>query len=179
MPPTTALPKAHRRHAETRHRRPRETGPPSGSAALRRLPREPDAPPSGSAALRRLRREPDAPPSGVASRRLRGEAGQATVELVALLPCITALLCAVWQLALVGHAVWAASAAARAAARAVAVGADPGAAARAHLPRALEPGLRVRSQPGDAVEVRIRIQALPGLPSPGHTSATSRFGAAS
>lgn len=178
MPPITALAKAHRRRAETRHRLPRQPGSSPASAAHRRLTRQPGPPPC-SAAHRRFGREPDPPPCGVAPRRLRGEAGQATVELVALLPCITALLCAVWQLALVGHAVWAASAAARAAARAVAVGADPGAAARAHLPRALEPGLRVRSQPGDAVEVRIRIQAIPGLPSPGHASATARFGAAS
>ena len=51
------------------------------------------------------------------------EAGQATVELVALLPLMVALLAALWQVALVGYAEWAASAAARAAARAAALAA--------------------------------------------------------
>jgi len=102
--------------------------------------------------------------------------GQAAVELVALLPCALAILAAVWQLALAGHAAWGASAAARAAARAQAVGADTDRAARAHLPRGLEPGLRVREAAGGgAVEVRVRIPALPGLPSPGHARATGRF----
>ena len=103
------------------------------------------------------------------------EDGQATVELVALLPCVAALLAALWQLALVGHAEWAASAAARAAARAHAVGADPGHAARAHLPHALERGLRVRPTPAGDVRVVVRIPALPGLPSPGHARAGAHF----
>jgi hypothetical protein len=101
--------------------------------------------------------------------------GQATVELVALLPCVAALLAALWQLALVGHAEWAASAAARAAARAHAVGADPGRAARAHLPPGLERGLRVRAAAGGDVRVAVRIPALPGLPSPGHARASAHF----
>ena len=101
--------------------------------------------------------------------------GQAAVELVALLPCALAILAAVWQLALAGHAAWGASAAARAAARAHAVGADPGRAARGRLPAALEPGLRLRTEAGGAVHVRVRIPALPGLPSPGHAGATARF----
>jgi len=101
--------------------------------------------------------------------------GQAAVELVALLPCTLALLAAVWQLALAGHAAWAVSAAARAAARAHAVGADPGRAARDHLPAALEPGLRLRADTRGAVHVRVRIPALPGLPSPGHAGASARF----
>ena len=103
------------------------------------------------------------------------EDGQATVELVALLPCVAALLAALWQLALVGHAEWAVSVAARAAARADAVGADPGRAARAHLPAGLERGLRVRSMSGGDVRVAVRIPALPGLSSPGHARATAHF----
>jgi hypothetical protein len=103
------------------------------------------------------------------------EDGQATVELVALLPCVAAVLAALWQLALVGHAEWAASAAARAAARAHAVGADPERAARAHLPRALEHGLRVRPAAGGDVRVAVRIPALPGLPSPGRARARAHF----
>jgi Flp pilus assembly protein TadG len=90
------------------------------------------------------------------------EHGQAAVELAALLPVVAAVLAIAWQLALAGHAAWAASAAARAAARAVAVGGDPGAAARAHLPRRLERGLRVRER-GGRVSVSVRRPSM--LPS--------------
>ena len=53
------------------------------------------------------------------------EHGQAAVELVSLLPLVAAVLALAWQLALCGHAAWAASAAAGAAARAAAEGGDP------------------------------------------------------
>ena len=69
--------------------------------------------------------------------RLGSEAGQATVELVALLPVLVALLAGLWQAALAGNAFWAATTAASAAARAHAVGADPGQAARSRLPTSL------------------------------------------
>jgi Flp pilus assembly protein TadG len=108
-------------------------------------------------------------------RRLGDQHGQATVELVALLPILAVLLAAAWQAALAGHAVWAATAAARAAARAHAVGADPRAAARTHLPASLEPGLRVATEAGGKVEVTVRIPSLPGLPSPGHARAGAHF----
>jgi hypothetical protein len=105
----------------------------------------------------------------------RAAHGQAAVELVALLPIIAALLAAVWQLALAGYAAWAASAAARSAARAHAVGADPRRAARDHLPRSLEPGLRLKTAGDGEVELTVRIPTLPGLPSLGRARATSRF----
>jgi Flp pilus assembly protein TadG len=89
------------------------------------------------------------------------EQGQAAVELVSLLPLVAAVLALAWQLALAGHAAWAASAAARAAARAAAVGADPAAAARAHLPRRLERGLRVRESGG---RVRVSVRRPSVLP---------------
>jgi hypothetical protein len=101
--------------------------------------------------------------------------GQASVELVAVLPLVAALLAALWQVALVGYTEWAVGAAARAAARADAVGADPAAAARAHLARSLENGLRVRSLSGGAVRVAVRIPTLPGIPSLGHARATGHF----
>jgi Flp pilus assembly protein TadG len=103
------------------------------------------------------------------------EGGQATVEVVALLPMLAVVLAGAWQAVLAGHASWAATAAARAAARAHAVGADPTRAARTHLPRTLERGLRVTTGAEGAVQVRIRIPSLPGLPSPGHASAGARF----
>jgi hypothetical protein len=110
-----------------------------------------------------------------AVRAARASSGQATVELVALLPLIAALLAALWQAALAGHAAWAAHAAARAAARAHAVGADPGGAARDHLPASLEPGLRVTAHDGGEVELSVRVPRLPGMPSLGRAHATSRF----
>src|SRR3954452_8796597 len=73
----------------------------------------------------------------------RGERGQASVELVALLPFIALACLVVWQLAVAGHAMWSAGGAARAAARAAAVGSDARAAARRALPRRLERGLVV------------------------------------
>jgi hypothetical protein len=105
----------------------------------------------------------------------RGDCGQASVEMVALLPALALVLAAAWQAALAGHAAWAATAAARAAARAYAVGSDPGRAARRHLPASLERGLRVTTESGGAVDVRVRIPSLPGLPSPGHAHADARF----
>ena len=121
--------------------------------------------------------DPQSPaPARCDERRASARAsGQASVELIALLPCALAVLAALWQLVLAGHAVWAASAAARAAARAHAVGADPRRAARDHLPASLEPGLRLDADTPGEVEVRIRIPRLPGLPSLGHTQATARF----
>src|SRR3954451_11753700 len=89
----------------------------------------------------------------------RGQAGQATIELVALLPCLAPVLAVAWQLALAGDAAWAVTAAARAAARADAVGGDAAAAARAHLPPRLEHGLRVDSS-GAAIEVSLAIPAV-------------------
>jgi Flp pilus assembly protein TadG len=103
------------------------------------------------------------------------EAGQATVEFVALLPLMAALLAGLWQVALVGYAEWAASAAARAAARAHAVGSDPAAAARAHLARSLERGLSVHAVDDGAVRVAVRIPTLPGVPRLGHARATGHF----
>jgi hypothetical protein len=109
------------------------------------------------------------------SKPLASEEGQATVELVALLPVLAVLLAGAWQAVLAGHAVWAATAAARAAARAHAVGADARAAARAHLPASLEPGLRVRALDGGEVRVSVRVPSLPGLPSPGRVRAGAHF----
>ena len=104
-----------------------------------------------------------------------GQAGQATVELVALLPLLVVVLAGAWQAVLAGHAAWAATTAARAAARAHAVGADATRAARTHLPGSLERGLRVTAGSDGDVQVRVRIPSLPGLPSPGHASAGARF----
>jgi Flp pilus assembly protein TadG len=59
-----------------------------------------------------------------------GERGQATVELVAVVPALVLACVIAWELVLAGHAAWVAAHAARAGARAVAVGRDGRAAAR-------------------------------------------------
>ena len=85
------------------------------------------------------------------------ERGQATVELVALLPAVLLVGLLVWQLALAGHAAWATANAARVAARAVAVDRDAEPAARSALSKTLERGLRVRTGDDGLVEVGVRV----------------------
>ncbi len=105
----------------------------------------------------------------------RGTAGQASVELVALLPLIALVAVAAWQLAVAGHAIWSVGAAARAAARADAVGADAEAAARARLTPALDASLRVRRDDG---WVRVSVRVPEVLPVDlGRATARARFGA--
>jgi hypothetical protein len=101
--------------------------------------------------------------------------GQAAVELVALLPLAALLLASAWQLAIAGHAYWAAGAAARAGARAAAIGGDPRAAARARLAGALKRGLRVRDAGDGTVRVAVAIPPVLGLPPLGSVSASAHF----
>src|SRR5919201_203592 len=89
-----------------------------------------------------------------------GESGQATVELVALLPLLVLVVAAAWQLVVAGQGVWLRGSAARAAARAHAVGRDAVAAARGVLPARLEHGLRVRARPDGSVAVAVRVPAV-------------------
>jgi hypothetical protein len=88
------------------------------------------------------------------------ESGQATVELVAVLPLLALVGLALWQAVVAGQAMWLAGAAARSAARAAAVGDEPAPAARRALTPALERGLQVRV--GDAGEVRVAV-AIPAV----------------
>lgn len=108
-------------------------------------------------------------------RSWRRTEGQAAAELAALLPLAALLLAGAWQLAVAGHAAWAAGSAARAAARAAAVGGDAGAAARGELSAGLERGSRVRDRGSGTVEVRLHIPPVLGLPVLGHTTATAHF----
>jgi hypothetical protein len=89
--------------------------------------------------------------------------GQASVELVTLLPLILLLLAGAAQAVLAGHAWWAASAAARAAARAHAIGSPELPAARRSLPASLDERVEVQDA-DDGVTVHLRIPAVvPGL----------------
>ena len=88
--------------------------------------------------------------------RTRDESGQASVELVAILPLVAIVIAVLWQAVLAGQAVWSSAGAARAAARAQAVGGDPLAAARGAVPGSLRDGVRVKRD-GDGVKVGVRV----------------------
>ena len=104
----------------------------------------------------------------------RGEGGQATVELVGIIPALLALGLAAWQLILVGHTGWLAADAARVAARAEVVGEDPARAARSALPARLERGLEVERTGAGATRVRVPVPLLhPGSGGPVKLSATA------
>lgn len=100
----------------------------------------------------------------MAAMRVRDpmQAGQATIEFVALLPLLLGLALGAWQGLVVVQAASLGGSAAGAAARAAAVGRDPLTAARAVLPPRLERDLKVR--PGDAggVTVELRVPAVVG-----------------
>ena len=92
--------------------------------------------------------------------RLGGDSGQASVEMVAVLPLVLLVGAVCWQFALAGHAAWLSAHAARAGARADAVGADVGAAARSALPAALERGLKVERLREGGVRVEVQVPLL-------------------
>jgi hypothetical protein len=107
--------------------------------------------------------------------RASADRGQASVELVAVVPIVVALCLALWQGLVYGQAAWLAGAAARSAARAQAVGGDAGAAARSRLPAALRQGLRVTTGGDGAVAVRIRVPLVVGGRSLGTVSARAKM----
>jgi hypothetical protein len=109
----------------------------------------------------------------VACTGSRADSGQASVELVAVLPALllAALLAA--QIAVTGFALWSAAVSARAGARAAAIGGDATPAARRALPDGLRRGSRVSG--ADRVSVHVPVPRLvPGLPHFA-VSATSRL----
>ena len=90
----------------------------------------------------------------------RAQHGQASVELVAIVPFVLLVGAVVWQLALAGHTAWLTANAARAAARADTVGRDVSRAARSTLPRSMEAGLEVRRLREGGVRVSVRVPLL-------------------
>jgi hypothetical protein len=103
------------------------------------------------------------------------QSGQATVELVALLPLLALVGLALWQAVIAGQAMWLAGAAARSAARAAAVGDEPAAAARRALTPALERGLRVRIGETGKVRVAVAVPSVVGGGRLATVSATAAF----
>jgi hypothetical protein len=101
--------------------------------------------------------------------------GQASVELVAVLPALAVCLVIAGQTVAVGWALWSAGNAARVGARASKVGSNAEAAARHALPGALRDGAVVHSD--DGISVRVRVPALlPGVTLPSVTAASTLDG---
>jgi hypothetical protein len=88
--------------------------------------------------------------------RHRDATGQASVELIAILPLAALVVAVLWQAVLAGQAVWASAGAARAAARAQAIGGDALVAARGAVPSSLRAGVRVKAV-GDGVRVAVAV----------------------
>jgi hypothetical protein len=101
---------------------------------------------------------------GECSKRGRGgELGQASAELVAVVPALILAVLVAAQLGVAGWALWSAGAAARAGARAAHVEGDAEAAARSALPGPLREDAKISGE--EEIEVRVRVPALiPGLP---------------
>jgi hypothetical protein len=106
------------------------------------------------------------------------ERGQATIELVAMVPVVLLVGLIAWQLALAGHAAWLSAHAARVAARASLVGRDPEAAARSALPASLRRGLTVERARSGGVRVSVAVPLV--VPrdrrSPARIAASSSLG---
>jgi pilus assembly protein CpaE len=90
----------------------------------------------------------------------RDESGQASVELIALLPALGAVVALAWQAIIAGETWWLASVAAREGARAQALGGDARRAATAALPQPFAPST---STDDDTVIVRLGVPSLAGL----------------
>jgi hypothetical protein len=108
--------------------------------------------------------------------RWRRQDGQASVELVAVLPLLVLVALVLWQVVVAGSALWAVGDAARAGARAAALGQPAEGPARARLGGGLAAGARVAALSSGAVRVSAGIPlVLAGSASLGRVSATARF----
>jgi hypothetical protein len=109
--------------------------------------------------------------------RNRSQSGQASVELVALLPLVAVVGFGLWQAVVAGQAAWLAGSSARAAARASAVGGDVRAAAGELLPGSLRRGLRVDTPSAGTVRVRIGVPSVLGAGRLATFTSTAHFAA--
>ena len=108
------------------------------------------------------------------AQRTESQRGQASVELLGVLPAVLLAALAAWQIVLAGHTAWLAGNAARVAARAEAVGRDPEAAARGSLPAHLRHGLIVKGRGDGRIDVRVRIPVVvQGAASPLRAAASA------
>ena len=101
--------------------------------------------------------------SGKSLRQVQSEFGQASVELLAVIPLVLVLGWGVWQAAIAGLTAERAAHAARVASRASAVGANARKAVERVLPKSLLQNAVIQSRAGRAT-VRLRVPSvLPGL----------------
>jgi hypothetical protein len=108
------------------------------------------------------------------THRTESERGQASVELLGVLPAVLLAALAAWQIVLGAHTLWLAANAARVGARAEAVGRDAEAAARTALPAHLRRGAVVATRGGGRVDVRVRMpMVVKGAASPLRIKATA------
>ncbi len=103
--------------------------------------------------MRRLLRN-TSPRRAYRAARASGGGGQASVELVAILPALVVCVLIAGHALAAGWALWSAAGAARAGARAEQVDGTGEAVARRALPGALRRGARIESEDGIRVEVR-------------------------
>lgn len=95
--------------------------------------------------------------------RARDDSGQASLELLALLPLLGLVVALAVQALIAGETWWLASVAAREGARASALGQDPADAARAAVPGAFRPSsgfVVTSSAPAATVTVKLPIPTL-------------------
>jgi len=107
------------------------------------------------------------------------ERGQASVELLAILPLLVACALIAAQALSAGWALWSAGNAARAGARAEHVGGDGARAARRALPPRLREDARVTGPDEKQDEIRVSVRApalIPNLDS-GRFEAATKLGA--
>jgi hypothetical protein len=104
-----------------------------------------------------------------------GDGGQASIELIALLPALALIATLAIQALLAGGTLWLTATAAREAARARALGGDPEAAARTALPSWSREGLQVTTEREDGVRVRVEIPSLVGGLRLGSVSVPARM----
>jgi hypothetical protein len=105
----------------------------------------------------------------------RSDSGQASVELLALLPALGVAIALAWQVLVAGETWWLATVAAREAARAAALGDDPSRAAAAALPSPFAEGVRTRVARDGTATVRVPIPALLGGLRLGSASGRARM----
>ena len=104
-------------------------------------------------------------------RRAARDQGQASIELLGVLPLLGVVALAAWQLVVLGESWWLAGVAARAAGRAAVVGTDTRAAARAALPDGWGGRVAVRVGDGSALVVRVSVPMVIGGRSLGSVGA--------
>ena len=98
----------------------------------------------------------------MAGEKALSDSGQASVELVAIVPALIVAVLVAAQIGVAGWALWSAGTAARAGARAALVGGEPEAAARSALPAPLRERAKVSGD--DEIEVWVPVPALlPGM----------------